>query len=289
LKILLTGADGFTGRPFAKLAGASGHEVVPLRANLLDRGSVQSEVLTIEPNAVVHLAAISFVGHTNDNAFYAVNAVGTMNLLGALTQLPRAPDRVLLASSANIYGNCEQSPISESQPPAPVNHYAASKLAMEHLSRTYLDRLPIVISRPFNYTGPGQALNFIIPKLVDHFTRQVSSVALGNLDVEREFNDVQMVCSAYLRLLRHGVPGQTYNVCSGQPYALRHVIDTLMKITGHQIQVDVNPAFVRANEVHRLCGDPTKLLSLMAAHDVPFINPPLEATLQRMLWAASNA
>jgi GDP-6-deoxy-D-talose 4-dehydrogenase len=289
LKILLTGADGFTGRPFAKLAGASGHEVVPLRANLLDRGSVQSEVLTIEPNAVVHLAAISFVGHTNDNAFYAVNAVGTMNLLGALTQLPRAPDRVLLASSANIYGNCEQSPISESQPPAPVNHYAASKLAMEHLSRTYLDRLPIVISRPFNYTGPGQALNFIIPKLVDHFTRQASSVALGNLDVEREFNDVQMVCSAYLRLLRHGVPGQTYNVCSGQPYALRHVIDTLMKITGHQIQVDVNPAFVRANEVHRLCGDPTKLLSLMAAHDVPFINPPLEATLQRMLWAASNA
>jgi GDP-6-deoxy-D-talose 4-dehydrogenase len=289
LKILLTGADSFTGRPFAKLAGASGHEVVPLRANLLDRGSVQSEVLTIEPNAVVHLAAISFVGHADDNAFYAVNVVGTMNLLGALTQLPRAPDRVLLASSANIYGNCEQSPISESQPPAPVNHYAASKLAMEHLSRTYLDRLPIVISRPFNYTGPGQALTFIIPKLVDHFARQAPSVALGNLDVEREFNDVQMVCGAYLLLLQHGVPGKAYNVCSGQPYALRDVIDTLMNITGHQIQVEVNPAFVRANEVHRLCGDPTKLQTLMAACDVTPISPPLKETLQRMLSAASNA
>jgi nucleoside-diphosphate-sugar epimerase len=286
LKILLTGADGFTGRPFTQLAVAAGHTVEPLQADLTHPVALQQQVLASAPDAVVHLAAISFVGHADDNAFYAVNVVGTTNLLAALVQLPKRPNRVLLASSANIYGNCTQSPIAEDQPPAPVNHYAMSKLAMEHMARTYADRLPLVITRLFNYTGPGQDVNFVIPKLVEHFAQRVPSIALGNLNVEREFNDVQMVCSAYLKLLQHGEPGETYNVCSGQPYTLQHVIDTLTRITSHPIEVEVNPAFVRANEVRRLCGSPAKLQALLTRHGCTLDNPPLEDTLRRMLAAA---
>jgi len=283
LKILLTGTDGFTGRHFAAMAQAAGHDVLPLQANLTDCAAVQAEVLIAAPDAVVHLAAISFVCHADDNAFYAVNVVGTTNLLAALAQLPKRPHRVLLASSANIYGNCTQSPIAEDQPPAPVNHYAMSKLAMEHMARTYADRVPLVITRPFNYTGPGQDVNFVIPKLVEHFAQRAPSIALGNLHVEREFNDVQMVCSAYLKLLQQGALGETYNVCSGQPYTLQHVINTLTRITGHQIQVEVNPAFVRANEVHRLCGSPAKLQASIGSLEYP----PLEATLRRMLESST--
>ena len=283
MKILLTGADGFTGRHFAELARSAGHEVVPLAADLTDRNALQREVLGVAPDAVVHLAAISFVGHADENAFYAVNVIGTMNLLTALTQLAQAPSCVLLASSANVYGNCEASPISEGQPLAPVNHYAMSKLAMEHMSRTFANRLPIVITRPFNYTGPGQALNFVIPKLVDHFKQRAASIELGNLHVEREFNDVRMVSSVYLELLEHGEAGEIYNVCSGQPYNLRFVIDTLTRITGHDMQVAVNSAFVRANEVHKLCGDPIKVQTLLARHGCAQEDLLLEGTLRRML------
>ena len=286
MRILLTGADGFTGRFFSAQAVASGYEVLPLLADLTDCDALQKQVLQNAPDVVVHLAAISFVGHADDNAFYAVNVVGTTNLLAALAALPKRPRQVLLASSANIYGNSEASPITEDQPPAPVNHYAMSKLAMEHMARTYADRLPLVITRPFNYTGPGQDLNFVIPKLVEHFARRAPSISLGNLQVEREFNDVRMVCRAYLQLLQHGEPDQTYNVCSGQPCALQYVIDELTRITGHHIKVEVNPAFVRANEVHRLCGSPAKLQALLAAHGAKLHNPPLEDTLRRMLAAA---
>jgi GDP-6-deoxy-D-talose 4-dehydrogenase len=258
-KILLTGAAGFTGLFFKSAAEAAGHRVVALQANLTDKAAVAAEVLQAAPDAVVHLAAISFVGHADDTAFYGVNVVGTMNLLAGLASLPVKPSKVLLASSANVYGNCDASPITESQPAAPVNHYAMSKLAMEHMAWTYLDRLRIVITRPFNYTGPGQAPQFLIPKLVNHFARRAEQIELGNLHVEREFNDVRMVCDAYLALLAHGVPGQVYNVCSGQPYTLQHVIGLLSGITGHTMDVQVNPAFVRANEVHRLCGDAKKL------------------------------
>ncbi len=281
MNILLTGADGFTGRHFAHSATQAGHQVIKLQADLTDPAAVAAQVQNTRPDAVVHLAAISFVGNADQTAFYAVNVIGTMNLLAALAALPTPPAKVLLASSANIYGNCEASPIAEDQPPAPVNHYAASKLAMEHMARTYLDRLPIVITRPFNYTGAGQGGQFLIPKLVDHFARQAPHIELGNLHVEREFNDVRMVCDAYLKLLEHGLPGKTYNVCTGHTHTLQQVIDTLTRITGHQLQVRVNPAFVRASEVHRLCGNPSKLIATTGPLEIDTLTQTLARMLER--------
>jgi len=283
MKILVTGADGFTGKWFSHAAMSAGHDVVALQADLTDEKAVAAEVQAAQPNAVVHLAAISFVGHADNTAFYSVNVVGTTHLLSAVASLDTPPGKVLVASSANIYGNCESSPIYEDQPPAPVNHYAASKLAMEHMARTYCDHLPIVLTRPFNYTGPGQALNFVIPKLVNHFVQRATSIELGNLHVEREFNDVRMVCNAYLALLEHGTPGEAYNICSGQPYTLQQVINILAELTDHQLEVRVNPKFVRANEVHRLCGNPTRLHQLLQATDLKVEGYTLQQTLKFMI------
>lgn len=263
MRILLTGASGFTGLHFDHLAKHHGHEVIDLSVDLTDAAAVRQAVERSGPcDALVHLAAISFVGHADESAFYAVNTIGTSNLLKAFdSQKPSMrPRKLLLASSANVYGNCSQSPVAETQPPAPTNHYAASKLAMEHLALTYADRLPVLITRPFNYTGPGQSQSFLIPKLVDHFARRAPVIELGNLLVEREFNDVRMVCDAYLRLLDQGECGQIYNVCTGAAFSLRQVVDMLQDLTGHGIDIRVNPALVRAGEVHRLCGAPDKLI-----------------------------
>lgn len=288
MRILLTGASGFTGRPFAEMARALGHEVVALNCDLADKVALRQQVLVAAPDSVVHLAALSFVGQADENAFYAVNVVGTLNLLDALLALPQAPHRVLLASSANVYGNCDASPITESQPPAPMNHYATSKLAMEHMARTYGDRLPLIFTRPFNYTGVGQASQFLIPKLVNHFASRSPSIELGNLHVEREFNDVDMVCAAYLQLLEHGRSGEIYNICSGNAYTLQHVIELLSQITGHSIDVRVNPAYVRIGEVHRLCGSPARLQTLLAPKGGLPPTRSLEETLRWMLTAAED-
>ncbi len=245
---------------------------------------MKQQVLQAAPEAVVHLAGISFVGHADPCAFYHVNVIGTLNLLDALTALTQPPRGILLASSANVYGNCEQSPITEEQSPAPVNHYAMSKLAMEYMARTYLDRLPLFFARPFNYIGPGQRESFVTPKLVAHFLQRAESVDLGNLEVEREFNDVRFVCEAYLQLLDKAVPGEVYNICSGKPIALKSVFDLLSQITGHHMQIKLNPAFVRNNEIHRLYGSPEKLYRLVG--DIPL--PALQDTLHWMLRAADT-
>lgn len=279
----MTGANGFTGKYFAFEAANSGHEVIGLKANLNDITSLKQEVLSIEPDAVVHLAAISFVGHGNDEDFYRVNVIGTMNLLNALVQPGLKKPRVLVASSANVYGTPEVELIDESVNPAPVNHYAASKLAMEFMVKTFFGKLPIIITRPFNYTGVGQHESFLIPKIVAHFRRRAPFIELGNLDVWREFSDVRAVAQAYRKLIEDWSVSQIVNVCTGQTYSLREVLNMTEKITGHLIEVRVNPEFMRENEVKSLRGDSTRLRSLIAEWD----SPPLEETLRWMLTAAT--
>lgn len=282
MRILLTGGKGFTGEHFAKLARSLGHTINILNSDLSETASLKSEVLSYSPTHVVHLAAISFVAHEHNEDFYRTNVIGTQNLLEAICELSETPQKVLIASSANIYGNCPQSPFSENQVPQPINHYAFSKLAMEYLAQTYGDRLPIVITRPFNYTGSGQSLQFLIPKLVNHFVRKCTQIELGNLGVEREFNDVRMVCGAYLKLLELGKLGEIYNICSGQTYAIKTVVALLEKISGYKIDIKINPSLIRQNEVIRLCGSPNKLINTIG----PLNKISLEETLRWMINAS---
>lgn len=283
-RLLITGADGFTGRHLSLAAEAAGYEVFPLAVDLTDRQAVVEGVRAIGPSHVVHLAAISAVTHDDALALYQVNVLGTQHLLDALIALNTTPERILLASSANVYGNVDLAFIPETLCPQPVNHYAISKLAMEHLAQTYAARLPLLIVRPFNYTGVGHDDRFVIPKIVDHFVQGAPVIELGNLFVEREYNDVRGVCARYLALLDQGHIGDTYNICSGRTATLQSVIDTLSAISGHSLEVHVNPAFVRANEIKTLAGDPTRLNDLVG--DLPW--PALEDTLRWMYEAKAS-
>jgi GDP-6-deoxy-D-talose 4-dehydrogenase len=246
--------------------------------DLLDRDGLKRVVADVKPDLVAHLAAIAFVAHGDVDAIYRVNVVGTRNLLDALSNAGHCPKAVLLASSANIYGNSDLGVLNESVLPAPANDYAVSKLAMEYAAKLWMDRLPITIVRPFNYTGVGQADNFLLPKIVSHFQRSDKVIELGNIDVERDFSDVRYVASVYKQLLELAPSGQTFNVCSGKAVSLKQAIAMVEKLAGYNIDIRVNPAFVRANEVQRLLGDTTKLYAAIGAQ-TPIA---LENTLQWM-------
>lgn len=279
MKVLITGQNGFTGRYLRAELAAHGHDVVGLQSDLTDANGLAEEMQRVQPDWVAHLAGIAFVGHGEANDFYRVNLMGTRNLLAALAGCGRRPACVLLASSANVYGNSTAGVLREDAPPNPANDYAVSKLAMEHMARLWLDRLPIVIARPFNYTGVGQSESFLLPKIVAHFKRRAEMIELGNLDVWRDFSDVRAVVQAYRRLLEISPAGETVNVCSGRTYSLREVLTLCERLTGHVMAVRVNPAFVRANEVRSLCGDPSHLRALIGNWDTQ----PLEDTLGWML------
>jgi nucleoside-diphosphate-sugar epimerase len=291
-RALITGLHGFTGRYMAAELKAQGYEVFGtgsqasdepgyLQADLTDALGLRAVLADLQPDVVVHLAALAFVGHGVADAFYQVNLIGTRNLLEAIAACDKTPDCVLLASSANVYGNASDGMLSEATPPAPANDYAVSKLGMEYMARLWQDRLPLVITRPFNYSGVGQGENFLLSKIVSHFRRRAPVIELGNLDVWRDFSDVRAVVAAYRGLLEAAPVGQTVNVSSGVAHSLRDVIALCEQITGHQIEVTVNPAFVRANEVKTLTGDNTRLRGLVPG----WTTPPLRDTLAWMLDA----
>lgn len=286
----MTGLGGFTGDYLAQSLRAAGYRVFGTthgsgatgpdlyRVDLCDRAELAKVVADVQPDVVAHLAAVSFVAHGDADAIYRTNVVGSRNLLEALANLENRPRAVLLASSANIYGNAAVEIIDESVEPNPVNDYAVSKLAMEFMARLWTDKLPIVIARPFNYTGVGQSPQFLLPKIVDHFQRGERVIELGNIDVERDFSDVRRVADAYRRLLQLAPAGGVYNVCSGRAVSLKAVIAMMERIAGYTIEVRVNPAFVRANEVRRLRGDDARIRAAVG----PLEDIPLDSTLRWM-------
>jgi nucleoside-diphosphate-sugar epimerase len=296
-RVLVTGASGFTGRYMVAELRAQGCHVVALggagshtdanehvAADLRDPAALVGAVESAHADMVIHLAALAFVGHGRVDDFYSVNLLGTRNLLSALEQAEVQPEHVLLASSANVYGNTSSGLLDENTVPSPANDYAVSKLAMEHVAGLWRDRLPITITRPFNYTGVGQAEQFLVPKIVSHFARCEPVLELGNLDVSRDFGDVRAVVSAYRRLLQVPATGEVVNVCTGKGHTLTQIVEMCASQTGHHLEVRVNPAFVRPNEVRVLLGNNERLLELIGEWEVP----PLERTLAWMLDAATR-
>ena len=289
-RALITGLEGFTGRYLAKALQSAGYEVFgtihgkkkagpgEFTVDLCNREQVRRLAEEVRPDVVAHLAAVSFVAHGDAEAIYRVNLIGTRHLLEALASLAQKPRAVLLASSANIYGNALVEVIDESVPPSPANDYAVSKLAMEYMARLWIEALPIVIVRPFNYTGVGQEPHFLIPKIVSHFQVGKPLIELGNIDVERDFSDVRVVAATYAALLAQSPAGEVFNICSGQAHSLKDILAMMAEIAGYKIEVLVNPAFVRTNEVRRLQGNANKVRNFLGSTD----HIPLQETLHWM-------
>lgn len=295
-RVLVTGSQGFTGRYVTQCLHQAGYRVIG--TSTLPRSPVAGEaeclpldlcnaeqtvqvVRQANPRAVIHLAALAFVGHSDQNAFYDVNVKGTRNLLDALTHSHTPLKKVILASSANVYGTGTTGQLDEHTPFHPANDYAVSKVAMEYMAQLWAAKLPLLITRPFNYTGVGQETRYLLAKIAHHFRTREDVIELGNTDIVRDFSDVRDMAAAYRGLMESDATGEAVNLCSGRQSSLKGVIEQCAELTGHRLQVRVNPAFVRENDVKQLFGSHGRLQQL-----VPGWKPrPLTHTLQWMLGA----
>lgn len=272
-KVLITGIDSFTGPYIGKELELNGYDVYGtslkktnnkniFKVDIIEYDELFNVINILKPDFVIHLAAITHIQHQNIQEIYQTNIIGTYNLLKSIFKIDFNVQSILLISSANIYGNSYKGKITENFNPKPVNDYAVSKLAMEKMAELWFDKLPINIVRPFNYTGVGQSIDFIFPKILHHFKNRVNEIELGNLNVFRDFSDVRFVAKAYQAILFSSEYSKIYNVSSGMAVSLRDIIKKSENIAGYKIKIKVNPKFIRKNEVKILFGSNEKLLML---------------------------
>jgi nucleoside-diphosphate-sugar epimerase len=215
MRVALTGADGFTGTYLRAEFARLGIQTEALRADLTDPEAVRAEIEGASFECVVHLAGEAFAASREWRRFYEVNLLGTLTLLGAVAE--RRPGmRCILASSAAVYGPAATGVVTEEQLPRPSSHYGFSKLAMEICADAFSDQLDIVVTRPFNYTGVGQQVQYVVPKIVDHFRRRADRIQLGNIDTRRDFGDVRSVAEAYAGLAIATSSPPVLNISTGR-------------------------------------------------------------------------
>ena len=289
-RLLITGISGFTGHYVREEFLSNSWEVFGcgihkseqsnyFQVDLMHVEAVHAMVMEIQPHAVVHLAGIAFAANQRPIDYYNTHVQGTLNLLDALIVSSSNLHKILLASSANVYGNTSSGLHDEAALLKPFNDYGVSKLAMEYMAWLWREKLPIVIARPFNYSGVGQAEHFLIPKIIKHYKEKAARIELGNLEVRRDYSDVRNVASAYRKLVEGVEAKGAINVCSGEAYSVNEILEIVSEISGHTLKVDINPNFFRANEIDLLFGSHEKLEKIVG----PIEWIPLRETLRWML------
>ncbi|HSH04821.1 MAG TPA: GDP-mannose 4,6-dehydratase [Anaerolineae bacterium] len=284
MRILVTGGSGFAGSFLVDDLVAAGHEVAVLAragsasrvrdgvevvvGDLLEREGLIAAVAAFEPALIYHLAGWASVGGSwREPALpLAVNAGGTANLLDAA--VAGGKPRVVVVTSAEIYGvlGYEDLPITEERTPAPNHPYGISKWAAAQLVPLYAqrDNLPVIEARPFNHIGPRQSLGFVVAD----FASQLAAIKLGqkepqmlvgNLDAQRDFTDVRDMVRAYQLLGEKGEIGERYLICSGAPVAISNILNTLIDLSGINVEVAYDPQRMRPSDTPCVYGSYAKL------------------------------
>jgi GDP-4-dehydro-6-deoxy-D-mannose reductase len=287
-RALITGGSGFVGQWLARRLLAQGCTVfagaldgaprnpvlapgelqqvswVPL--DILSPESIAAAIAASRPDWVFHLAGIAFAPEANASPVRAfeVNALGAMRLLAALDGARDV--RVLIVGSAEEYGAQDATayPIGETASLRPLTPYAAAKAAQEMIALQVQRStgMHVVCTRSFNHSGVGHGDSYLLPTLVRRvreLPKSGGTLRIGNGDVLRDYTHVADVADAYVRLVERGIPGEVYNVCSGQGIRVRELADRVLKRSSVSAEVTTDAQFLRAIDVPILVGDNSKL------------------------------
>ena len=280
--VLVTGSSGFAGSHLLDLLAGREDLVAWTRStpprdaqalarwqqvDLLDRDRVRTLVRDVRPATVYHLAGSAHVAESlaDPATAFANNVLGTHHLFDALRRAG-VHSRVVVAGSAAVYGWSDV-PLTEDASVAPGNPYAQSKLGQEQLALRAMDEdgLDVIVTRPFNHTGPRQPASYLAPTVA----RQIALIErgtlepvlrIGNTTARRDISDVRDVVRAYEALMRHGAPGTIYNVASGVGRSVQEILDALLARSRVPVRIEVDPSRLRSNDPPVLVGDATRLI-----------------------------
>lgn len=293
-RVLVTGGGGFVGQWLARALLARGDDVTLsglgaelsgpdvltqserrasrwVNADMRDQGAVERAIDDSRPDAIVHLAGVSFPPQAERDPMvtHEVNVLATLRMLISIGERRLAgmlDPVVLVVGSGAQYGRHEASemPLLETASLQPTGVYASSKADQEQAAlQVHQDAgVKVVCTRSFNHSGAGQVGDYLIPSLVARALRVrvggEPTLKLGN-DVVRDYLHVDDVVRAYLGLLERGTPGEVYNVASGRGVSVRQLASDVLLRVGATADISTDVALQRATDIPVLVGSHAKL------------------------------
>ena len=287
MKCLITGASGFIGSHLTEFLLRHGFTVHGfskqmgsflgnlqgdfhfISSDILDRDGVFDAISSIRPDYVFHLAAQSLpkVSWENPEKTFQTNVFGTLYLLDAIRAADINPVVEIFCSSGEYAISKDGMPINEDHPLEPYSPYALSKIAQDQLSALYWKnyQMRIIRVRPFFIIGPRK-----VGDVCSDFSRGIVAIErglakklkVGNLDMVRDFLDIQDALTAIYLIAERGVPGDVYNICSGLGRSIGEIAEGLQKLSEAHIEIETDASLLRRLDEPIKIGDNSKLQEL---------------------------
>ncbi len=281
MKTLITGGAGFIGSAVVPALKSEGYDIyvfdnlsfgnrkfieIPdnhfFLADIRDAHKVEEIFTGLQPDIVVHLAAIHFIPYCNQHPFEAAdtNIRGTMNVLEACKSLTSLK-KVFFASTAAVYPISEEA-VNENHELLPLDIYGISKLTGEHLCKEfYLETaVDTIVCRFFNAFGPNETNPHLIPEIEKQLREGLRTIKLGNLTPKRDFIHTYDMATAVKQLLKVGNIGyDTFNLGRGIEYSVVEIVEAFERQLNEKMTIEVDPVRVRKVEREHLLADVSKL------------------------------
>jgi GDP-4-dehydro-6-deoxy-D-mannose reductase len=276
-RIIVTGINGFVGHHLARELVKNDVEVIGIGQDSAIDESIKDTVSkyysqdlvegwpeTGDIDGVIHLAGLAAVGPSFDQPqrYINMNSAMVTNLCEYYVGRDKHP-RILIVSSGAIYSPTQPLPISENGELGLSSPYAVSKVLNENQATYYRSRsLDIIVARPFNHIGPGQAKGFILSDFYDRIKNTTENVIkVGNIDTKRDYTDVRDIVHAYTQLvLAPELQSTIYNVCSGQSLAGSDILNKLKAAMNRpDITFEIDQSLVRPTDIPEITGDASRL------------------------------
>jgi len=237
----------------------AGENVKTFFADLRDYYAIQKAIRQLQPEIVIHLAALTPVSYSFDHPqeIIEVNFYGTVNLAEACLHYIPHFKQFIFASSSEVYGNQDKFPISENFTPKPNTPYAISKFASEkyliYLHNAY--NFPITIMRPFNTYGRKKNRHFIVERIITQILEGKNVINLGNPDAIRDLMFVEDHVNAYLKVLDNPkARGETFNFCTGRKVSIKQLVEIINDLVNWGGRVAWNTIPHRPSDISCLIG-----------------------------------
>lgn len=280
-RVVITGGAGFIGSAVIHEFLRQGHEIFVIDnlsfgnrefisvpdshffcIDIRDAAKVQQTIQSVNPDWLIHLAAIHFIPYCNQHPVEAseINIIGTINVLDAAATCSNLR-KILFASTAAVYP-VSAGAMNETVATGPMDIYGITKLAGERLTHEFFLKSGIesVVCRFFNAFGPNETNAHLIPEIQKQILNGTRTIHLGNLTPKRDFIHTYDMAKAVHALMQTPIKGfDIFNLGRGEEYSVIEIVNSFERALNEKINIEIDPARVRAVERMHLLADITRL------------------------------